>query len=211
MSPAIAFPLAALVGFVTAAPIGPVNLLCARRTLRHGFWPGFSAGLGAATAEAIYAALAVGGLSLASDLVSAHARPFRVFAGLALLAFSAFCWHTADADRDRRSAPEGIAGPRPRVAAGAIGTFALTLLNPLPLASMGVGLAASHTVISGRASALLEFLGLVAGSLLWWTTLTTTLARTSHRLGPQALRRLNHFVALALAAFGLIALSGLLV
>jgi threonine/homoserine/homoserine lactone efflux protein len=199
-------PLTALVGFATAAPTGPVNLICARRALQHGFWPGFSAGLGAAAAESIYAALAVGGLSLASGPRVAHAGPLRTLMGVALLALAAFCWRTAGGE-----APTGDASKRaaPRVrasAAGAVGTFAPALSNPVLLLSMGLGLAIARSLTTARGPALLEFLGLVAGLVLWWALLTASLARVRNRVSPAALRRLNRGVAVALAAFGVAAL-----
>ena len=43
-----------IIGFVIAAPVGPIGVLCARRTLIYGRRAGFFSGMGAATADVIY-------------------------------------------------------------------------------------------------------------------------------------------------------------
>lgn len=59
-----------LLGFSIAAVVGPIALLCVRRTLATGFVIGFASGLGAATADASYAAIASFGVTaLASVLI----------------------------------------------------------------------------------------------------------------------------------------------
>src|ERR1051326_3958953 len=52
-----------VLGFSIAAVVGPIGLLCIRRTLVTGFAIGFVSGLGAATADATYAAVASLGIS----------------------------------------------------------------------------------------------------------------------------------------------------
>ena len=55
-----------VLGFSIAAPVGPIGVLCIRRTLANGMKNGFLSGLGAATADAIYGLLAVLGISVVS-------------------------------------------------------------------------------------------------------------------------------------------------
>ena len=63
----------AIVSFSIAAPVGPVGILCMRRTLSFGKRSGFVSGLGAATAHIIFASILVSGLALVSDcLIKAH-------------------------------------------------------------------------------------------------------------------------------------------
>ncbi|NJL05166.1 MAG: hypothetical protein HC911_09745, partial [Chloroflexaceae bacterium] len=56
-----------ILGVAIAAPVGPIGLLCIRRTLHAGWWAGVAAGLGAATADALYGGLAVSGLSIVTS------------------------------------------------------------------------------------------------------------------------------------------------
>jgi threonine/homoserine/homoserine lactone efflux protein len=48
----------ALLGCSIAAPVGPIGILCIRRSLGQGFLAGFASGLGAATADALNGAVA---------------------------------------------------------------------------------------------------------------------------------------------------------
>ena len=47
-----------IMGFAIAAPVGPIGVLCIRRTLAHGRLAGLISGLGAASADAVYGAVA---------------------------------------------------------------------------------------------------------------------------------------------------------
>ena len=52
-----------VIGFSIAAPVGPIGVLCIRRTLQNGFRSGLASGLGAATADAVYGMIAAAGLT----------------------------------------------------------------------------------------------------------------------------------------------------
>ncbi len=85
-----------IIGFSIAAPVGPIGVLCIRRTLARGCISGLVSGLGAATADAIYGCVAGFGLTFAAifaglglagtneNLKSAGALVLGVFAGSAL-------------------------------------------------------------------------------------------------------------------------------
>lgn len=64
--------LGIVIGLSVAAPIGPINLLCIRRTLAHGPAFGFVSGLGSATGHAIHNALPAIDLSAISSLLVNH-------------------------------------------------------------------------------------------------------------------------------------------
>ncbi len=52
-----------IIGFAIAAPVGPIGVLCIRRTLADGRFVGFFSGFGAASADMFYGALAAFGLT----------------------------------------------------------------------------------------------------------------------------------------------------
>ncbi|MDP3015811.1 MAG: LysE family translocator, partial [Deltaproteobacteria bacterium] len=70
------------IGFSIAAPVGPIGLLCIRRTLAEGRTFGLVSGLGAATADAIYGCIAGFGLTFISTLLISQQVWFRVIGGL---------------------------------------------------------------------------------------------------------------------------------
>jgi threonine/homoserine/homoserine lactone efflux protein len=64
-----------LIGFSIAAPLGPIGVSCIKRTLAEGRASGFSCGLGAASADAVYGGVAAFGLiSISSFLVDYQPR-----------------------------------------------------------------------------------------------------------------------------------------
>ena len=58
-----------VLGFSIAAPVGPIGILCIRRTLAEGRASGFVSGLGAATADAVYGSIAAFGLTIISGIL----------------------------------------------------------------------------------------------------------------------------------------------
>src|SRR5260370_41401643 len=75
---------ALVIGFSIAAAVGPICMLCIRRTLVFGRRVGFVSGLGAATADAFYGAVASFGLSVDSRILMRHATPLDIGGGLFL-------------------------------------------------------------------------------------------------------------------------------
>src|ERR1700730_2879282 len=87
----------ALLGFSIAAPVGPIGVLCIRRSLGAGFLAGFASGLGAATADALYGAVAGPGLTAVSSFPRSGRGWLRLVGGLLLLALGARTFFAAPA------------------------------------------------------------------------------------------------------------------
>lgn len=188
-----------LIGFAIAAPVGAIGLLCIRRTLVDGPLVGSVSGLGAATADACYGAIAAGLTSISSVLIS-HQNQIRVIGGLVLC-------YLGVRTMVRRPEP-GVGGRSAKNLAAAYGsTFALTLTNPsmiLSFAAVFAGLGLAN--ITGPQHAALLVLGVFLGSALWWLVLTSALGRYRHRITPTRLRWVNRMSGMALAGFGVVAL-----
>src|SRR5512140_55242 len=73
-----------LIGFSIAAPVGPIGVLCIRRTLASGRLAGLLSGLGAATADAFYGLLSAGGLTVISSFLIGHQTWLRLAGGVFL-------------------------------------------------------------------------------------------------------------------------------
>ena len=63
-------------GFVLAAIVGPMGVLCFRRTIEQGIAAGIVSGMGIAVADAIYGAIAAFGLTAISGFLLAHSFGF---------------------------------------------------------------------------------------------------------------------------------------
>jgi threonine/homoserine/homoserine lactone efflux protein len=193
-----------VIGFAIAAPVGAIGLLCIRRTLAHGRLTGFVSGLGAATADAFYGAVAALGLTAVSATLIAHQDVVRLVGGVFLVYLGL---RTALA-QPVMAAPSGAV----RGLAVAFGsTLVLTLTNPTTILSFvavfaGLGLG---TAVSNRASAVLMVSGVFLGSALWWLILSGAVGVIRRALTPQRLQWVNRASGAILIGFGALALISL--
>jgi threonine/homoserine/homoserine lactone efflux protein len=187
------------IGFAIAAAIGPIGMLCIRRTLVEGAGVGLISGLGAATADAFYASIAAFGLTAASDLLVGERRPLGVVGG---------CFLVFLALRALRSRPQAAADRPPRSLLSAYATtLGLTVANPATVLSfaaafLGLGLA-GHDPITAAALVL----GIFAGSAAWWVLLASVVSALRPRLNPAALARLASGSSVLIGGLGLVAIG----
>jgi len=213
-----AFGKGLLLGLAIAAPVGPIGILCIRRTLAQGRLVGFISGCGAATADAFYGTIAAFGLSALSNFLVAYTTPLQLLGGLFLcyLGLKTFFSDplsqsfdlTAPASSEtpvlHRSSSVTSASPRLRSFSAYTTTLGLTLTNPATILSF-LSIFASFGITQGDylQSVTLVF-GVFSGSLLWWLVLVSGVAYLRSRLTPQRLARFN---GLSSRVFGLIILS----
>ena len=199
-----------VIGLSIAAPVGPIGVLCIRRTLAEGRLAGLVSGLGAATADGFYGLVAGTGLSLAANVLVTHQSWLRLAGGL-FLCYLGVRTFLAEPAREAAQAVR-----RGRGLAGAyFSTLALTLTNPLTILSFaavfaGLGLGTTAGAV-GYASAAVLVLGVFLGSALWWLTLSTGVGLLRGRLSDRAMRWVNRASGAVIAAFGVIALASLVV
>ena len=187
-----------LVGIIIAIPVGPVGVLCIRRTILHGRLAGFLSGLGAASADAIFGIIAGCGLTVVSDWLFDYQNWLRIV-GAAFLLFigiSAF-FHDPLVGTQSQRDPESLL-------ADYASTFALTITNPVTILAFlaifaGIGFTGEQAAL-GTAAVLV--LGVWLGSLLWWAGLSTGagLVRLSFKH--------DHLVWINRGSGGILVLSG---
>lgn len=192
-------------GLAVAAPVGPMSLLCMRRTLANGFAAGLLSGLGIASADAVYGAVAAFGLVAIADILLGHGLWLRLLGGAALLYLGLNTLRARPAEEAAAPARDGSAGIY-------ASTLALTLSNPTTILSFAALFAGFGLGAGGRdvTAAVLMVLGVFLGSALWWLFLTGVLWRVRHRLNARVLRTVNVLAGLALFAFGIVAVASVL-
>ncbi|WP_431860630.1 LysE family translocator [Azospirillum sp.] len=194
-----------VLGIAIAAPVGPIGLLCIRRTIQHGVFMGFSTGMGAAVADTIYGGIAAFGVSAALAFLEGHQFWFRIVGGVFMLAVAVRTF------RQQPSAEEQEVSkvPDSRTAiAGFITGLSLTLTNPATILAFiavfaGFGLGANL----GKFDAATMVLGVFLGASSWWLALSSGVAAVRHRITDHGLTVLNHCTGVGLACFGLWALG----
>jgi len=195
----LAFLKGLAVGLSIAAPVGPIGLLCIRRTLSNGWLMGLVTGLGAATADMVYGFVAAAGLTVVTDFLTGSRQPLQ-FAGGAALIWLGLVFVRAELAGDRvNSSASGFA------AAYGV-TFLLTLTNPatiLSFAAVMAGLGAMGA--TGRTASLV--VGVFVGSALWWLALSTGVSLIRHRLPEPTLLWINRISGAAIIVFGIAAMT----
>ena len=192
-------------GLVLAGTVGPMWILCFRRTLAHGRLFGFVSGMGVATADALYGFAAAFGLTAVSGFLLAQ----KFWLGLVGGAF--LCWLGAKTLLSKPGDRPAEA-PAGSLAAAYTSTLALTLTNPATIFAFvaifaGLGLASSGSY----AEASLVVLGVVLGSAAWWVVLALGAGWLRMRSGPRLLRTINIVAGISILAFGVVQLVSLAV
>lgn len=195
-----------VIGLSIAAPVGPIGLLCIRRTLADGRLRGFITGLGAATADMLYGAVAAFGLTAIS-------RPLIQYQGIIRLIGALLLFYIALRIFFMRSGGAGDSGDthirtaRTYISAY-VSTLFLTLTNPSTIisflavfAGVGVGIGAALT---GQAIAIV--VGVFLGSALWWFFLTTIVGRFTKSISSKSMRWINRIAGILMIALGLFSL-----
>ncbi len=223
-----------LLGLSIAAPVGPIAILCIRRTLALGRGVGLASGLGSATADGLYGCVAGFGLTAIADFLTQHALWFRVggalFLGyLGVTTFLAKPTEVAllsplpDRPMGTHGSPIGMnaslsyqsetgkAKPSVRSLLAAYGsTLVLTLTNPATIVFYIAVFAGLGLVEVGRdyATASTLVLGVFLGSAAWWCMLSGLVGGFRDRFTPNRLRWLNRLSGVVLLAFACLALAG---
>jgi threonine/homoserine/homoserine lactone efflux protein len=193
-----------VIGFSIAAPVGPIGLLCIRRSLNDGIRSGLLTGLGAATADACYGCIAGFGLTFISTLLINQKVWLQLSGGLFL------CYLGLAVFIKKKSETQGFSKAQGHVMAY-VSAFFLTLTNPMTILSFaaifaGLGIA---TASNGYASSIALVAGVFAGSALWWVLLAGSVHRLKKRLSPAIHQWINRLSGAVLLIFGLGALLNL--
>ena len=184
-------------GLAVAAPVGPMSLLCMRRTLTRSWRHGIVTGLGIAVGDAAFATVAALGLAGVSAFMLAHEKPLHLAAGLFVL------WLGLKTFLKR---PDTEASARPEAASfGGLfaGTVLLTLTNP-PTIIMFAAIFAALTPSSGLgpAGVFATVAGVFTGSILWWCGVVSVVGLARNAVGQRARLWIDRVSGAVLALFG---------
>jgi len=190
-----------LLGFSIAAPVGPIGVLCIRRTIAEGRLAGFLSGLGAATADMLYGAIAAFGLSALQAILIDQANWLRIIGGIFLIYLGAKTFLSKPAEQAAQTSRGGIFGAY-------LSTLALTLTNPMTILSfiaIFAGLQINN--MSGNyLSPMLLIAGVFCGSAAWWLTLSFLVGQVRDRLEAGWMIWVNRISGVVILSFGIAAL-----
>src|ERR1700704_5206361 len=190
-----------VIGLFVAAPIGPVNLICIRRTLAFGPLNGFMSGLGAAVGDTVFAIVTGFGLTAVAQLIKGYSSYIELIGGGMLIYFGIHTYMARVEARlpDSLTAGEKGASTLFRAMASA---FALTITNPATL----LGFAALFAGLGGLAGGHPSFLaaafvviGVAAGSGLWGVAFATIVGLFHASINDRVMALINKGTGTAVA------------
>jgi threonine/homoserine/homoserine lactone efflux protein len=193
-----------LVGVAIAVPVGPIGVLCVRRTILRGPISGLVSGLGAAVADTVFGCVAALGLTAVSDALIQHQTWLKLGGGAFLCAIGLRSFTT-----DPKPPPRG---PADRSLIGDFAsTFALTLTNPITIVALAAIFAALGVVneeLTAEDTVALVG-GVFAGSAAWWLLLAAIAVPIRGRLDPNHLEWIARMAGVLLISSGLYVLASI--
>jgi threonine/homoserine/homoserine lactone efflux protein len=188
------------IGFCIAAPVGPIGVLCIRRSLADGRRIGLATGLGAASADAVYGCVAGFGLTAISGFLVSQKTWLELLGGVFLLYLGARTFTSEPGNQPAKAPGAGLLSAY-------LSTLVLTLTNPMTILSFvavfaGLGLGRAHDYLN--ASALV--CGVFIGSALWWLLLSNGVALLKGQINLAFMRLINRVSGVIILTFGLYSL-----
>nr|WP_281500543.1 LysE family transporter [Kordiimonas marina] len=192
-----------------SAPVGPINIICLRRSLFGRARDGFAIGLGAAVGDAFYAGLAALGLNAVIGLINTYDIALRLGGGLIMMVFAIRIWRShphLDREPQTGGVKRGMAASlvltltNPGVFVGFLGLYTLAGIGDL-----GSGGQAAHQ------DAIALVLGVFLGAALWWGTLVSLGRFLRDKVTDRLLEIINHISAALIAVFAIVAIASVVV
>ena len=193
-----------IIGFSIAAPVGPIGVLCIQRTITYGRTSGLLTGLGAATADGVYGAIAAFGLTLISGLLMGQKFWFKLIGG-------GFLFYLGIKTFLSKPAEKATAENHRDLFSDYLSTAFLTLANPATILSFvavfaGLGLGSTS---KGLLSALFMTTGVFSGSALWWFILSGGVSLFRAKLNLSSLKVINNICGVIITIFAILALASI--
>lgn len=204
-----------VLGLMIAAPVGPIGLLCIRRTIQKGIPIGFATGLGAAFADGLFAAVAALGVAAIMEFMHHYDHFIRITGGIILIVVA---WHTwRDQPRQPKSSLPwrrggSLAVPKPADASflsavkALLSGFIITMTNPLTLFGT-IAVVATFGHLQTKIDASTLVVGIFAGSTLWWFLLSGGVALLRGHFTESRVMTMNRFTAGTLALLAVWAIA----
>lgn len=192
-----------IIGFAMAVPIGPIGVMCVRKTLAEGHSRGLIVGLGAATADSLFGSIAAFGLTFVSDVITSEQLWLSLVGGVLLLFLGLRTFRAKPRDPSIPFENNGLLR-------SFVSAFVLALTNPVTVfaflavfAAFGLG----HTLKIISASLLVA--GVFIGSCLWFVTLGFIATGFRKKLDSAGLRWVNRIAGILLMLSGMAAFASL--
>ncbi len=189
-----------IVGFLVAAPVGPLGLLCIRRTLSSGWRTGFVAMIGGAVADGMYGAITALGLTTVSGFFIGNEMWIRTIGGIFLMLIGLRLMRTPVAKTIEQSGAVNVWSDMAE-------SFVAAATNPMTLPALVVIFAATGLATGselGVFRAITIAVGVFIGFLLWWLALSVFVDAMRGKFTPTLIRNINRVAGIIIIICGLV-------
>ena len=192
-----------LIGLLVSAPLGPIGVLCIQRTLNRGYMSGFVSGLGAASADIIFAVIAGFGLTIIINFIQERQIYFQILGGVFVLYIGLRIFNTNPVKQLRLQRLN-----KTRLSQDFASVFLLTLSNPMAI-FLFIAIMAAIKVANDTLS-IFEILtmtaGIAGGAILWWFILASIANRFRKRIRLRSIWWMNKITGSVVVLFGIVVL-----
>ncbi|WP_417685266.1 LysE family translocator [Roseibium sp.] len=196
--------LGMVIGIITSAPVGPVNVMAMRHAIQRGAREGLLVGFGAVIADVIYATVAIFGVSVVTGFIEGQVDIIKLLGGALLVVFGARVFTSHPHLEKETSAAD--------LWSDATGAFFLTLTNPgavLGFIAIIGGLGSWRPAAADHFGAAAMVAGVALGATAWWALISSLVSRFSARLDDRWLEKANRIAGTLLVLFGLLVFADL--
>jgi threonine/homoserine/homoserine lactone efflux protein len=195
-----------VIGLVASITLGPVGVMCIQRTLSKSRASGLASGLGAATADALFAVVAYFFIAVVASFIEDNMQIIKVVGGVVVAAVGVRYLLKNPVVQIRRNR----AG-KSNLGQDWASAFALTLANPafmlwllVIFSAFGVGHDAEDGALTspGVGEGARMVAGFFCGGALWWATLTGVVALWRSRFRPRHMLWINRISGTLITALG---------
>lgn len=191
-----------IVGLLASIPLGPVGVICIQRTINKGKLSGFISGIGAATADTIFATIAGFSITFVINFIQEKQFFFQVVGGIVVMILGVSIFYTNPIRQLKRHRKN-----KSSILEDYLSVLFITITNPLAV-FLFIGLFASLKIVSTVGNGLyvgILLSGVFIGAATWWFVLSTIINRFRARFRLKQLWYINKISGGAIFILGLVA------
>lgn len=190
-------------GLLVSIPPGPVGAMCIKRTINRGIRSGVVTGIGAASADTLYAIIAGLGVGYVINFIEQERYWIQLVGAAIILIIAIKLFYTNPAVEFRNNRTK-----KTNLFEEFVSVFFITLSNPL-VVFIFIALFAGFNLLDGPnryLSALFLIGGVFSGAMLWWFSLSVLVDRFRNRIRLKNIWWLNRILGIIVFGCGVLAL-----
>ena len=198
-----------VIGLIASIPLGPIGVMCIQRTLSKNHRSGFVSGLGAATADSIFATIALFSLTVVMSFIENYIAILKALGGISVIIVGMTILLKNPVGQIRRNR----AGKGSNLWSDYLSVFFITLTNPafiLIFVALFAAWGISYDGI-GFLDGMVMILGVLSGASLWWFTLTFCVNLLRKRFRPRHLLWINRLTGAVIVVLGAVAILSIFI